>query len=82
MLFGETLRTHMPFSFLEVFDLGIRVTKYQNIIILTNILAMICDIGNICMRCTYVYTNKWSRSCSEQCMLQGNAPPRPLQMKF
>ena len=54
MLFGETLHTHMAFLFLEVFDLGIRVTKNQNIIISSNISAMICDIGNLFMRCTYV----------------------------
>ena len=34
---------------------------------------MLSYIGNIWVRCTYVHTNKWSRSYSEEGMLQGGA---------
>ena len=66
--------------FLRVCNIGIGTIQYQHIGILANILAMFSDIGNIWMRCTYIYTNKWSRSCSEQgTYASGEGAPVPFK---
>ena len=42
---------------------------------------MLTGIFDIWIRYTYVHTNKWSRSCSEEGMLTGSAPTRLLKGK-
>ena len=73
------MRKCCPFICLKVLRstlVGTRKKKYiPNKDILANTMAMLSDVGDICMKYTYVHSNEWSRYCSEEGMLQGKRVP-------
>ena len=71
----------IPHIFLHIFEKNVFRNTYSNIPdigSLANELAMLSDICDVLIRRTYLDTNKWGRSYSEEGMLQGARTALPI----